>query len=115
VKTGLEPQMLIDEAAKLNATESARGNIGTRFIPRAVTWLNQQRWSDHTAVAAVASLAGAEMSHEDAVRSYAKTGRWSRRAPGSEPGLSGCHASAELLAKYGLAPDGRKLSAHEPA
>lgn len=51
VKTGLEPAMLIAEAKKLADAESARGNIGTRFIPQAVTWLNQQRWSDHAAVA----------------------------------------------------------------
>ena len=57
VKSGVDPQMLIDEARALCEAERKRGNIGTRFIPQAVTWLNQQRWSDHAAVAMVQLLA----------------------------------------------------------
>jgi hypothetical protein len=45
---------------------------------------------------------------ENAVEQWAKLGRWPR-GMGSEPGMFGCQASAELLAKHGLAPDGRKL------
>jgi hypothetical protein len=40
VESGLDPQMLIDEVRKFASTEAGRGNIGTRFIPQAVTWLN---------------------------------------------------------------------------
>ncbi|WP_338688941.1 hypothetical protein V5279_25130 [Bradyrhizobium sp. 26S5] len=111
VKTGLDPAMLIAAAAKLAADEQARGNIGTRFIPQACTWLNQQRWSDHAAVAALAEAKGtaiSELQLESAVKFYARTRVWSRHA-GPEPGLSGCRASPELLQKHGLAPDGRKL------
>ncbi|VIO73865.1 hypothetical protein [Bradyrhizobium ivorense] len=111
VKTGLDPAMLIDAARKLASDEGARGNIGTRFIPQAVTWLNQQRWSDHAAVAFVAEAAGVDASElqlESAVAFYARTRRWSRHA-GPEPGLTGCRASPELLAKYGLGIDGRKI------
>jgi hypothetical protein len=50
VKSGLDPGMMIEAAQKLAADETARGNVGTRFIPQAVTWLNQQRWADHSAV-----------------------------------------------------------------
>ncbi|WP_029082884.1 hypothetical protein [Bradyrhizobium sp. th.b2] len=113
VKTGLDPQMLIDAARKLASDEQARGNVGTRFIPQACTWLNQQRWSDHAAVAALQTIAGGEGEEfqlESAVKFYARTRVWSRHA-GPEPGLTGCRASAELLAKHGLAPDGRKLPA----
>lgn len=53
---------------------------------------------------------GAMMDPEEAVKHFAKVGKWSRWA-GPEPGMTGCRASAELLAKYGLAPDGRKLEA----
>lgn len=45
---------------------------------------------------------------EQAVKHFAKTGHWSRHA-GPEPGLTGCRASAELLAKHGLGDDGQKL------
>lgn len=50
VKSGLDPGMMIEAAQKLAADEMARGNVGTRFIPQALTWLNQQRWADHSAV-----------------------------------------------------------------
>lgn len=53
VKTGVDPGVMIAGAKKLAADEGARGNVGTRFIPQAVTWLNQQRWADHAAIAFV--------------------------------------------------------------
>lgn len=117
VKTGLDPQMLIDAVKKLATDEAGRGNIGTRFVPQAATWLNQQRWSDHAAVAALAEAAGttvSELQLESAVKFYARTRVWSRHA-GPEPGLTGCKASAELLAKYDLLPDGRRIQPGEAA
>ncbi|MGJ4954608.1 YdaU family protein [Bradyrhizobium sp. HKCCYLRH2015] len=114
VKSGGDPQVMIDAARKLAADEAARGNIGTRFVPQAVTWLNQQRWDDHAAVAAArASEAGPDQI-EEAVRMFARIRRWSRWA-GPEPGMLGCRASVELLAKHGLGPDGRKLAANAAA
>ena len=53
VKTGVDPAIMIARAKKLAADEAGRGNVGTRFIPQAVTWLNQQRWADHAAAAFV--------------------------------------------------------------
>ena len=50
-KTGVDPEVMIAGARQLSADESRRGNIGTRFIPQAVTWLSQQRWTDHAAAA----------------------------------------------------------------
>lgn len=50
-KTGVDPEVMIEGARQLSVEENRRGNIGTRFIPQAVTWLNQQRWSDHAAAA----------------------------------------------------------------
>ncbi|WP_431014582.1 YdaU family protein [Bradyrhizobium pachyrhizi] len=112
VKAGLDPQMMIDAVRKLAADEAARGKVGTQFIPRATTWLNEQRWSDHAAVAALQTMSGEcdEFQLESAVKFYARTRVWSRHA-GPEPGLTGCRASAELLQRHGLAPDGRKLGA----
>lgn len=45
---------------------------------------------------------------ENAISLYARFGHWSRWA-GPEPGLTGCKATAEQLAKFGLGPDGKKL------
>ena len=47
----------------------------------------------------------ARLGIEDAVRLFASTRHWSRWA-GPAPGLAGCRASDELLARFGLAPDG---------
>lgn len=60
VKAGVDPRMMIEAAKKLAVDEAARGNVGTRFIPQAVTWLNQQRWADHAAVAAQQQAEAAE-------------------------------------------------------
>jgi len=56
---------------------------------------------------------GGDLPIEQAVQMLARFGKWSRHA-GPEPGMSGCKASSDLLAKYGLAPDGRKLPPAEP-
>lgn len=48
-KTGVDPDVMIAGVKQLAIDESRRGNIGTRFIPQAVTWLSQQRWTDHAA------------------------------------------------------------------
>lgn len=102
-KTGVDPAMMI-AAVKRMAAEQAR-DIGTRFIPQAITWLNQQRWTDHAAIAFSASAIPDKIPLEDAVRQYAKTGHWSRHAPISDVSL----APADLLAKHGLTPDGRRM------
>jgi len=106
VKSGLDPAMLIDAIRKYAGANVSK--IGTPYIPQASTWLNQQRWSDHAAVAPSIG-AGPAMTLEQAVAQYAKLGTWSRHAPCTEPGTLGCNAPAELLARYGLDPDGRKL------
>jgi hypothetical protein len=62
------PEVMIDVAKKLATDEATRGNIGVRFIPQAMTWLNQQRWSDHAAVAFMLEQAGGQLSIEQAVR-----------------------------------------------
>lgn len=60
VKSGVDPGMMVEAAKKLAVDEAARGNVGTRFIPQAVTWLNQQRWADHSAVVAEQQAQAAE-------------------------------------------------------
>ena len=49
VKTGIDPQVMID-AAKRMAFEKP-DQVGTPYIPQAMTWLSQQRWIDHSQVA----------------------------------------------------------------
>jgi hypothetical protein len=114
VKTGVDPQMLIDEVKKFAAAEKSRGSVGTRFIPQATKWLNEQRWADHAAVAALQAIGDPpQLDWEKIVGFYARNGFWSRHA-GPEPGLTGCRAPPELLAKHGLGPNGRKLPPSAP-
>lgn len=83
VKSGVDPQTMIDAARQLAADEARRGNIGTRFIPQAITWLNGQRWIDHAAEVVDQTLADdghIEVMDEDALAAWdayrmAKEGR----------------------------------------
>jgi hypothetical protein len=101
-KTGVDPAMMI-AAVRRMALDQAR-DVGTRFIPQAITWLSEQRWMDHAATAFSVSAIPDKIPLEDAVRQYAKTGHWSRHAPVSDVS----QAPAEVLAKHGLMPDGRR-------
>jgi hypothetical protein len=53
-------------------------------------------------------IAATPIDLDKIVSLYARTGVWSKYA-GPEPGQIGCRASAELLERHGLAPDGRKI------
>jgi hypothetical protein len=54
------------------------------------------------------AAASAAIDFDKIVSLYARTGVWSKYA-GPEPGQTGCRASAEMLERHGLAPDGQKL------
>jgi hypothetical protein len=98
VKTGVDPEAMIAAAAALAREESVRGNAGTKFIPQALTWLNQQRFQDQ----AVASFDNrAEFDWDAVLTSYKKFGHWSREA-GPDLSSPACRAPKELLEKYGL-------------
>jgi hypothetical protein len=105
VKTGVDPAIMIHAAKQLASDEQQRGNVGTRYIPQAITWLNQQRWSDHAAVAFSASSESDRLSWDEALESFKRNGHWSRYAPASDIGS----APPDLLAKHGLMPDGRRV------
>lgn len=100
VKTGVDPEVMIRGAAELAREEGARGNIGTKFIPQAITWLNQQRFQDY----AVAAFDEAKPFDWEAVfTSYTKFKHWSRDA-GPDPSSPACRAPLEILRKYGFEP-----------
>lgn len=105
VKTGVDPSVMIEAVKAMALTKAA--DVGTQFIPQAVTWLNQQRWIDH---AAVAFEKPPDLNIEDQVERFSRGLPWSSKWYGPEPGHSGCKASSEVLAKYGLLPDGRKMA-----
>jgi len=47
VKSGIDPQTMIDAAKRMAVERSDQ--VGTPYIPQAMTWLSQQRWIDHAA------------------------------------------------------------------
>lgn len=102
VKTGVDPQIMIDAARKLAADEQKRGNIGTRFIAQAATWLNQTRWIDHAAIA-FEETAQTEIDWDAQVARFKRGIGWSAKWYGPEPGQYGCRAPPDVLAKYGYA------------
>jgi hypothetical protein len=97
VKTGVDPEIMITAAVALAREEGARGNIGTKFIPQAITWLNQQRFQDYAA----ASFDGDELNWDAVLSDFKKSGRWSRFA-GPDLESPACRAPNDLLEKYGL-------------
>lgn len=109
-KTGVDPEIMIAAASSLAREESARGNVGTKFIPQAITWLNQQRFQDQ----AVSSFdAGEGPIDWDAIcATYTKLGIWSKHAPGNDPQSSSCQCPPEILAKHGIPP--ARLSSRDP-
>lgn len=100
VKTGVDPEVMIRAASELAREEGARGNIGTKFIPQAITWLNQQRFQDY----AVASFGPEKLDLDwDAICiSYKKFGIWSNQAPGNDPSSGSCKCPPDILAKHGI-------------
>jgi hypothetical protein len=98
VKTGVDPEVMVNAALALAREESARGNIGTKFIPQAITWLNQQRFQDY----AVGSFDDrSELDWDQVLTSYKKFGHWSPQA-GPDLTSPACRAPKEMLEKYGL-------------
>jgi len=98
VKSGVDPEVIIKSAERFAQQEAQRGNFGTRFVPMASTWLNQQRYADLTEVA---SKAEPDMHWDAILTTYKRFGHWSRYA-GPDPDSPACRCPRELLAKYGL-------------
>ena len=96
VKSGVDPKRIIDGARRFALDE--RRNVGTRFIPMAVTWLNQQRFIDLAPIVE----AKPEADIWDAVlTSYKKFGIWSRHA-GPDPESPACRCPRDKLAQFGI-------------
>lgn len=47
LKSGADPRSLIDGARRYRAECDAKNLTGTPMVAQAITWLNQQRWSDY--------------------------------------------------------------------
>ncbi len=98
VKTGVDPDSIIAGAKQASTEARSRGNYGTRFIPQAIKWLNDQRFTDY----AIAAFDEAQPLDWDAIlTSYKKFNHWSRDA-GPDLDSPACRAPPEMLAKYGL-------------
>jgi hypothetical protein len=99
VKTGVDPEIMIRGAEALAREEGARGNVGTKFIPQAITWLNQQRFQDIAAASFAAEPSA--INWDNVLAFYKRTKVWTRDV-GPDPDSPACRAPAELLEKYGL-------------
>ena len=52
VAAGADPKVIVAAARRFCEVERQNGNEGTKFIPQATRWLNEQRWNDYPAPAA---------------------------------------------------------------
>lgn len=72
-----------------------------RFIPQAVTWLNQERWRDTPPEGPqVADPAQADGRYRSMVETFRKTRSWPM-AWGPAPGQAGCRIPGHILAEFG--------------
>lgn len=46
VKAGTDPKSIITGAYAYHAQMTESGDVGSKFVAQAVTWLNQERWND---------------------------------------------------------------------
>lgn len=49
VKSGVDPGEIIAAVKRFADEARAKGQIGTPYVPQAMTWLSQQRWGDYQA------------------------------------------------------------------
>jgi hypothetical protein len=59
VRSGTDPQEIIDAAKRYAAEMRAKCQERTPYVAQAITWLNQQRWADYSGLAADESAAKA--------------------------------------------------------
>lgn len=95
------------ELDKFRDHHGAKGSTAKKW---GLAWRNWVRrsleYAPRAAPQAVSHIPIERMTIEEAVQMFAKHGHWSRRAPVSDI----CQAPPELLAKYGMLPDGRKIA-----
>lgn len=96
VRQGADPDAIISGVRRAKAKNADK--IGTEFIPQAIKWLRDRRWEDYQDLPE--PTLGPVIPDDKALDFYKKVGRW-HRDYGPEPGMPGCRASPELLAKYG--------------
>jgi hypothetical protein len=98
VKTGVDPDVIIAGARQASAAFRSRNEYGTRFVPQAITWLNQQRFVDF---AAAAFEPPEDLDWRSVCETFKKIGHWSKHA-GNDPSSPGCRCPPEILAEFGL-------------
>lgn len=97
-KSGIDPEAIIRGALAFAAAEQKRGNVGTRFIPHAATWLNERRWEDFQAASAAAKPADEAASWRLVVENWRRDpSTWVSHAWGPAPGEPGCRVPAPVL------------------
>ncbi len=91
---------MIAGARQASSDARARGAYGSKFIPQAIKWLNDQRFQDYAAISFEDDPQA--LDWESIIKFYKKTGVWSKWA-GSDPSSPACAAPRDLLEKYGIA------------
>jgi hypothetical protein len=99
VKTGVDPDVMIAGARQASADARRRSIYGTKYVPQAIKWLNDQRFLDCAAQAFTDQAD--ELDWDSVCQAFKKIGHWSKHA-GNDPSSPNCRCPPEILAKYGL-------------
>ena len=79
VKSGVDPERIINSAKAYGDELQAQRKIGTEFVAQAVTWLNQKRYEDYAPDPGSAER-DARIEREMAARGYFWIdGRWQQK------------------------------------
>jgi hypothetical protein len=102
VKQGFDPKVII--AGLRIGTARNHDKVGTRFIPRASTWLNERRWEQYTQSAEAAAQPDVPIDWDQILGTFKQFGRWPSSGYGGQPGMVSCRVPAEVLRKHGYDP-----------
>lgn len=101
-KAGHNPEKIIAGAAEYARRCRAEGNLGTRFVAQAATWINRHSWQDYDAKPAQ-PIKDDTLRYRQALDLFklTKGAAWPSDL-GPRPDCLGCRAPPDLLSEYGL-------------
>jgi hypothetical protein len=107
LKSGADPQAIIDGAKRHCADMQRRGKIKTEYVPQAVTWLHRRGWADEQ-LPLVPSPDKPKADWDLTMKAYTggRPGMRSNWYWGPEPGEPGCQVPPEIQRKHGFEPAG---------
>lgn len=105
VKSGIDPEMIIDGAKRYAAYMRRSGKEYTEFVKQGVSWLNQDLWeSDYASVTTSRETSSiSDDTWREFVSRFQKNPVSWPPAFGARPDMPGCRVPIEILSEFGIA------------